>query len=300
MKSKSEQAVIPLPSLGLIQVSGDNAATFLQGQLTCDVRLVNATTMQQGAFCNLKGRVLALVDVLYSWESYWLVLPKNMIEATIGSLEKTALLSRVQLKPTDNLEVLGFVYDNDHEPLPAIALPSTDKTVSTINSACCYRLNEHAYILLATPAFAKNLIEPFQNASLLQQERDWHLRQLSQHQVSIYPETRGLFLPHRLNLHNTGYISFAKGCYKGQEIIARTQYRATLKHELIHCTIESQTPPQLGAKLLDPKTGIELGELVDFCETKIPNQYVLVGSVLIEHGDRFQLENQTEIFLFHD
>jgi folate-binding protein YgfZ len=106
----------------------------------------------------------------------------------------------------------------------------------------------------------------------------WHTLKLYQKQIDIYPESRGLFLPHRLGLHLSQYISFDKGCYKGQEIIARTHYRATLKHELKTYIIRTEHPLYSGQKLYNVNEETEIGELIDYSMLG-DNTYLIAVSI---------------------
>lgn len=283
-----------LTKFSVIKVSGEHAAEFLQGQLSCDVRLVNDATVQQGALCNLKGRVLTLLDVIYCWDSYLLVLPTDLVSATLTSLEKTAMLSRVALESMSNINVCGLLVNSKQDLLPEIALPNNIKEFTATPTSCCYKIANLDYVLLTKDNDAAINLQTFKTNQQLKPELAWHFRQVSQHRFSIYPETRGLFLPHRLNMQNSGYLSFDKGCYKGQEIIARTHYRATIKHEFVVTTIKCNTPPKLGAKLYEPATKVEIGELVDYCPTD-DNHYLIACSVLIGHDNLFLFENTEEV-----
>ena len=269
-----------LNQLSAIKVSGEKAAEFLQGQLSCDIRLVNETQIQQGALCNLKGRVLALLDIVYCWNNYWLILPTDLVEATLQSLEKTALLSRVTLEALDQhtLQVNGLIIQSNQDILPHIDLPTALRQVTSTATTCCYQISTTNYIMLTLNDAAKGDVALFQTHHQLKYDLAWHFTQLQQQKFSIYPETRGLFLPHRLDLHNSGYISFDKGCYKGQEIIARMHYRATLKHEFVTSITHLDVTPVLGEQLLDTKTMVELGELIDYCPMPKNNEYLVAFS----------------------
>lgn len=293
--SDDKNYLFNLTNLSVVKVSGERAADFLQGQLSCDIRLVTTKTMRQGALCNLKGRVLALLDVIYCWDNYWLVLPTDLVDATLTSLEKTALLSHVTLDVVDTIKVMGLVVQSNQDLLPEITLPKNINELTNTTSSCCYQFGNHNYVILSQDEGCTLNLPEFKTHQQLKSEFVWHYRLLNQQRFSIYPETRGLFLPHRLNMHNTGYISFDKGCYKGQEIIARTHYRATLKHEFIVTTIQCDTPLKLGAKLHDPETNIEIGELIDYCPTDDHKHYLIACSVLIERGEQFRFENEEEI-----
>ena len=283
-----------LNHLGVIKVSGERASEFLQGQLSCDMRLVNATTIQQGALCNLKGRVLTLLDVLYCWDTYWLVLPTDLIAETLLSLEKAAMLSRVKLEPENSLRVWGLLTHSTADILPTMPLPESPKSLTQSKDCACYQIDKDLFILLTLSECDALNIDLFKAQNQLKNAQAWHHNQLQQKRFSIYPQTRGLFLPHRLNLHNTGYLSFNKGCYKGQEIIARTHYRGTIKHALITGIIQCNTPLLPGMKLLNIHTHLEVGELIDYCPIDENHHYRIICSKLLESEDVFQFENSEE------
>lgn len=118
LKLQSEKNYLfDLSYLGILEVIGEKAGEFLQGQLTCDVNSISDIQMIQGAQCNLKGRILTLMDVL-DWKGIKLMLPKDLLEATVKSLNKTAMLSRVNLKENNELVVLGFYLQNPQDIVP--------------------------------------------------------------------------------------------------------------------------------------------------------------------------------------
>ena len=91
-----------------------------------------------------------------------------------------------------------------------------------------------------------------------------------------------MFLPHRLDLQNSAYISFNKGCFVGQEIIARTHYRAKLKHDVFLYKLETTENLYAGQKLYNPEGSQELGELIDLAYLD-DKTYILAASLLFDH-----------------
>lgn len=270
-----------LAYLASIHIAGERAQEFLQGQLSCDVRNVNHYHMQQGAMCDLKGRILALLDVV-DWQEHGiqLILPRDLLLSTKASLAKTAMFSRVTLQPSD-YRIFGFYLQNENDSIPFdIKLSNASYSVMSGEGYCCYCLGNNFYLLLVENARVPLL----QKFSTCKQERGslaWHALQLQQKRIEIYPESRGLFLPHRLGLQLSGYLSFDKGCYKGQEIIARTHYRAKLKHELKLFKILTTATLHAGQKIINDDN-IEIAELVDFCPTG-KDEYLIAASMLFDH-----------------
>lgn len=287
---KDKNYLFDLSYLSTLAVEGEKASEFLQGQLSCDLREVNSKAIRQGAICNLKGRVLALTDVI-DWQGLQLVLPKDLRQATEESLSKIAMLSRVILEPTNTL-IYGFYLANQNDLLPdTINLPNEDLGLTTNASSCCYRLSKEFYLILMKEA--SEFYEDFNSRQQLRGSLAWHYLQLKSKTIEIYPQSRGLFLPHRIDLHLSGYLSFDKGCYKGQEIIARTHYRAKLKHRLAVFTIETTEPFNLGAKLFSVGEKIEVGELIDSCAVG-ENRFLIAVSILFDAPEKVLIEGQIE------
>ncbi|RAP36371.1 hypothetical protein B1207_09545 [Legionella quinlivanii] len=280
-------ALFDLSYLALIEVTGNKSMEFLQGQLSCDVSKVTSDQMRQGAFCNLKGRILSLADII-SWQHYYLVVPNDLCDKTIESLNKPAMLSRVKLQAVSDFSIFGLYAPPGSLPLAhlGIELPKQQYKLVSNDDFCCYSLGNNYYQIISRSDDLKN--------SFIAQEQfygslAWHQLQLRRKQIEIYPSSRGLFLPHRLDLHLAGYLDFQKGCYKGQEIIARTHYKAKLKHKLAIYLIETDEPLVLGQRILADDRNSELGELVDFCPLE-NNHYLAAASILFEHPEMVYFE----------
>lgn len=291
--NKNNNYLFDLSYLGLLDVSGEKAQDFLQGQLTCDLRSVSDIQMIQGAQCNLKGRILSLLDIL-NWNGFKIILPKDLLDSTKNSLTKTAQLSRVSIQENNEFQLFGFYLQNPEDLLPnSTFLPKNLYAQAYSSDYCYYHLGNGFYIFLVQSEIVDEFCKPFANANQLLGSLTWHTLRLHKHQINIYPESRGLFLPHRLDLHQTQYISFDKGCYKGQEIIARTHYRATIKHELKTYQIETEENIFSGQKLYKPNNQIEIGELIDYSYLG-NNNYLIAVSVLKESAQITRLEGHSK------
>lgn len=272
-----------LDYLSTVAVEGEKALEFLQGQVSCDTREVTATQMRQGVMCNLKGRVMAALDIVF-WDNQGisLVVPEDLSTDTIASLAKPALFSRVQFKQ-NSIKLYGLFVQSEEDLMPfGITLPTDRFGVTALQTICCYKLAPSFYILMVQPESADRICDPFITHEQYRGSLAWHALQLQQERFEIYPESRGLFLPHRLDMHQSGYLNFEKGCYKGQEIIARMHYRSKVKHRMVHCDFKTNKTLRSGMDLYNKEGGVVVGELVDYCP--IGNEhYIAVGSVLIDY-----------------
>lgn len=278
-----------LDYLSVIQVDGEKASDFLQGQLSCDLRAITMDRMQQGLMCNLKGRIMAILDVvLMSNQSVGLVAPTDLSDNIQNALAKPAALSRVQLHQA-TLKLYGlFVQNKTDSFFFERALPEERYGVVHTDKGCCYKIDESYYICMIEPETADTFCAPFISQKQYRGSLAWQVLQLQHHRVNIYPESRGLFLPHRLDMHLSGYINFEKGCYKGQEIIARMHYRSTQKYKLVHFILDTEVElkAELSVYAQDGQTVV--GEVIDYALIK-PHQYIIVASVLISHKGSYTL-----------
>lgn len=289
---KDKNYLFELDYLSCLSVLGDKAEEFLQGQLSCDLRQVTTETIRRGAMCNLKGRVLALLDVL-NWQGFQLILPKDILTETQVSLTKTAMLSRVKLEQLNGFEIYGFYLSNQDDLLPTVLqLPSEQLSLSANENNCIYHLGGNFYILIIKKEQAPDLQQRFSKHGQMRGSLAWHQLRLKSKEISIYPETRGLFLPHRIDLQLAGYLSFDKGCYKGQEIVARTHYRAKLKHGLKLFVIKTTDTLFAGKKLFNLQGDVEVGELIDF--SPLDERYLIAVSILLDCPSVIRIEGIDE------
>ncbi len=166
--------------MAILTVSGLDARAFLQGQLTCDLKLLTPTHPLRGAHCNLKGRVEALYDLFSAGDEILLKTPDDVAEHALQHLQPYARFSKVKLSLT----------------------------------------MDHA------------VVDPAARIAEIQAKH-----------VRLHPETVGRFLPQELALVEAGAVSFNKGCYLGQEIVARLHYLGQLKRVLVYRQGEKGSQP---------------------------------------------------------
>lgn len=286
-----------LSYLSSLLVTGERAKEFLQGQLTCDMQQITTTNILQGAMCNISGRILTLLDVI-EWHGLQLILPQDLLEQVQQVLSKIALLSRVEIKPTACYQIYGFYLNNTHDLIPMQIMYKTQQPAIALSmiyekEIAAYYLGYNLFILLVKDDKSKQIVSMFMQNQQYRGSLAWHYLQLHHKQLQIYPETYGIFLPHRLELHLSNYLNFSKGCYKGQEIIARMHYKAKLKHKLDLFIIEYNQSLLAGDKIFDPATGAEIGELIDY--SPIGNNHYLIAVSILPDILKIKLGNHTTV-----
>lgn len=270
------QAVIYCPLfLGAITISGGNADKFLQGQLTCDVSKLTPGQSCLGAHCNPQGRVLSTFRLVRRGPDYVLLLPPSMIESTLNNLNKYAAFSKVTLtNNNDAYKFLGIV-GLHHADLPVEIQHHTGLVATDVGG------EPPRVILMGSTDAITTAIEAFNQAHFLAlAPAIWHGLDIAAALPTIYPETQGLFTPHDIDYPALGGVSFDKGCYTGQEIVARMQYRGKAKYGIYQGVIETRARVGRGDILVscdDPAQRV--GTIIDVLQTG-SGVYMILGVIL--------------------
>ncbi len=248
--------VCPLDGSGFIEAAGADATSFLQGQLTCDMRLIDADHSLPGGYCTPKGRLLALPWILRRDERYVLQLPANLLSTTLTRLSRYVLRAQVTLQ-TAPLAALGLSGPDAPALLESAGLPVPAETggVAHRNEYMLVRLpGIFPRFMLLAPAAALIALWP----QLITRARPagapaWDMLDVLSGLPRVLPETQEEFIPQALNLDLLGGISFDKGCYTGQEIVARVHYRGTVKRRC-YLAAGPGEPPAPGAPVYGPQS----------------------------------------------
>ncbi|MEP6884953.1 MAG: hypothetical protein ABJC66_09400, partial [Gammaproteobacteria bacterium] len=223
-----------LPYLGVLRFTGPDSLSFLQGQISNDTRRLAQGHALFAAYSNPQGRVLALMHLLPHSSGVIALLPRELAEPTMDSLRKFVLRAKVKIE--DAGELFAVAGRHGAEPLHAAGLGvpiSTANFLETdaIGVAVVNHDPSRYWILGAADALAARGLTGAPSAAD-QIEHDWRLADIRAGLPQIYAATREAFVAQMLNLDLLDGISFSKGCYTGQEIIARTQHLGRIKRRL--------------------------------------------------------------------
>ena len=226
--------MIELKDYEFITVTGSDAAAFLQGQVTCDVEKLSRNKAVAGAMCNLKGRVIADFLLVLDGEDLVLRTQRGMAEIIKNTLAKYAIFSKVELSAeTRFCKILGAMTDEDEEFLSRIIgeTPEGFFDCHVNREAIAVRLPDNNSRLEVwirdEKLFREWAINP--DANKLE---DWNKKDILRGIIHIKPQMSEEYTPQVLNYDLSGVIDFSKGCYTGQEIIARMHYRGNAKKRL--------------------------------------------------------------------
>lgn len=251
----SESALLAdLDPLGVLRVSGGDAGTFLQAQLSSDILRAGPQRSTPSAWCDAKGRALALPTVMPDDDAFLLLLPRSLMPATHKRLKLFVLRADVQLEDvSDNRVRLGLFGPNAAAALDALLDVPEPGCVSATHdiTAMCFPGSSPRYLLLCSPQQAIAVWDQLTGSAQPVGYPRWQLQTINAGRPTLHPETAGQFVPQMLNLHWLGGIDFAKGCYPGQEIIARLQHRGTLKQRVYRIRTAADTAIAPGEHVTD-------------------------------------------------
>ena len=262
--------VTDLSWLGLLEVSGEDQKTFLQGQLTNDINAISSTLSHLSGLCTPKGRLRALFTIVTRKGSLYLQLPYTMLEDNLKRLKMFVLMSKVELNNvSDELVRIGIAGDKAEKYLQeaGFTIPSQTNIVSENNDMQLIRLagsSARFQCIGSIDAISKLWQKLSDNAQLINSSH-WRLLDILSGTPNVFPETNEIFIPQMLNLQALNGISFKKGCYTGQEVVARMQYLGKLKRRmyLAHCDSEELPVPGTELHSATSTSGQGSGNIVD-------------------------------------
>ncbi|MDP2025480.1 folate-binding protein YgfZ [Sulfuriferula sp.] len=239
-----------LAPLGLIAFSGEDATTFLQGQLTNDVRKLATGEAQYSGFCSPKGRLLASFLMWNQNGDTYLQLPGDLHEAMQKRLSMFILRSKVKARDARSEMTRIGVAGSHAAALIETTLgspPDADMRVAHGPAGSVIRLGHQRYQIVTTPELAAPLLETLQRDATPIDYPAWQWLEIQAGIPTILPATQEQFVPQMVNFDLTNSVNFQKGCYTGQEIVARTQYLGKLKRRMY--LVHSDSPAAPGDEL---------------------------------------------------
>lgn len=297
LESQSTQ-LVKLQQRSLLLVKGPDASKFLQGQVTCDLRELNSAVTRIGAQCNPKGRILLSFRALQiDPETIALRIPSTMMEKAKSSFGKYIVFSKAKLHDGgDTYQLFGLF--GEHANQAALnffdELPTVNDGWIKKDGNILIQLEQNRFECWITSAdheaFQQKLAT---NIKITEDQNEWNLLDIRAGIADIYPETFELFTPQEINYQLVNGINFRKGCYTGQEIVARLHYRGKLKRHMYRLSLNGNQLPQVGTPLVNATTQQVRGHLVA-AAFQSDNQIEILASLLDEQLDQVKLETSPE------
>jgi folate-binding protein YgfZ len=256
--------LIPLTAFGLLAFTGADARAFLQGQLSCDVAGLAPDAVTPGSYNTPKGRMLASFLLWAQGDGYRMLLPLELCEPVRKRLGMFILRSKVKAEDVSaQCALYGLVGDDVSAALATVgaAPPPRPWSRTVSDGAVTLRYGAARHLLVVDANTGSGL--PGRMQALPGDERVWRLADIRDGLPWIVRATQEQFVPQNANLDLIGGVSFSKGCYPGQEIVARMHYLGRLKERMIRA-VSAGAVPDPGSKLYSAAFGTQAaGTVVD-------------------------------------
>jgi folate-binding protein YgfZ len=255
-----------LPNSGLLAVTSTDNLKFLQGQLTCDLKEVTAEQWRYGALCTNKGRMISnFLLAQIAPNQHLLRMHSSTIEAVVATLKKFAPFYKGTVTDCSADYVIVGIAASDEAVLDDFVqknfstLPSTANAAKTTEQFTLLKLDTLRYECWIKKELADAYWQKLNSTAVVINETQWELLNIRAGLGEVRKATIEEWTPHMLNLQTIGAINFKKGCYTGQEIVARTEYRGLQKRAMYRIA-GSGAAPATAALLMDGE--LSIGEIV--------------------------------------
>ncbi|MDX1589479.1 MAG: hypothetical protein R3296_11125 [Oleiphilaceae bacterium] len=257
-----ESFVAPVSDQTLLRIQGPDTRKFLQGQVTCDINALSDQQSLAGAACDPKGRVYALFQLLSVAEDEVLMqLPVAIVETVMKQMQKYLAFFKAEMTPAPEWFMLGL-----HGEAAVSTMVGREAAADAPGQV---RPLEEGFAIARMPSpdgaprhelWLNRLPDlTVDKASAAA----WRLSRIGSGLVALSADTVGGYLPQQLNLHALDGVSFKKGCYTGQEVVARLHYLGKLKKSLFRLRIEGTATDPAPEERIESPQGKSLGNLVE-------------------------------------
>ena len=246
-----------LPGFGVLRIAGSDAIGFLQGQFTNDARLLADGRTQVSALCTNQGRVIAIARLRQTEEAVYALLPSDLLAKVATQLRKFVLRAKVEILQAADLHV-GAIYSGAaaradvKSQFDEAALTMSPVPLAGATEVVTFQYAEGREVI-AAPAAAWRAIS---GLSLSRPNphawQEWLAADIADGLPQVFAATSEQFIPQMLNVDLVDGVSFTKGCYTGQEIVARTHHLGRVKRRTLRYVLPSgEAPAPLSNLLLE-------------------------------------------------
>jgi len=262
----AQNIIVPLSHYGVLEVRGPDAEKFLQGQITCSAAEVTPALSSPGAYCTAKGRVVTSFQLLRPQNELFLLrMRRDLLDTAARTFGKYIVFSKAQLAIAEPIVGIGLHGATVASALRELtgALPSRHNGTVSYGDGLLWQCDAAGtqYEYWGPVSAAAALWSHCAPYCIAISSRYWRWLQIRSGNAEICAATSEMFLPHMLNYHVTGAINFKKGCYTGQEIVARTHYRGQVKRHLLRAALIGPAPA-VGSDII-ASSGKSVGNVVD-------------------------------------
>jgi len=257
LQAQSGGIIADRSDFGFISVTGADAAQFLQGQCTNDIRDVSLERSQLSGLCSPKGRMLASFRIIGHPDGYTLHLPRSLLDNLLKRLRMYVLRSAVSLQDASG-RLVAISFQGDQAAAEASRslgdLPAEIDAARRYGDTTIIRLqgDRPRYTMIGDFESMRDLWRRMGTVAAPVGPEAWALTGILAGVPVIGVETADAFVPQMVNFQAIGGVSFTKGCYTGQEVVARTEYLGKLKRRMYRARVEADLRPRPGEDLYAP------------------------------------------------
>lgn len=254
MINKITNIVADFTRWGIVSIQGTDAAKFLQGQCTQDMNKITASRADYASFLTIKGRVLATCIIMQKTPNHYLLLmPQNNIDNFIEKLSKYAIFSKVEITDVSSqYDITALWQTHINTDWDVSAFADDAQQIAIINTPMSF--------IITNTSTTQKVRDTLHKTHQPQEENIISLTLIQSEIPVIDKDNSEVFTVHDLNLPQLNAVSFNKGCYTGQEIVARTHYKATLKH---HMYLLKYTTPIKNHQVFFDANKNEVGRIIN-------------------------------------
>ena len=269
--SSEEKVLADLSDRGLLKVSGEDAETFLQNQLTNDIRNVKETSHQESAWCSPKGRIIANFRIFKRGDSFLLDLSADLVEHVTKKLRMYVMMSKVTIEDVSD-HMVHFSYSGHgaaselKEVLGSVPAESKETIQSDSLSVLAMAGANPRFDIFGEVDDCKKLWQKLSSNAAIGNSSHWDYLNIQAGIPMISAESTEAWIPQMVNYIQIGGVDFQKGCYPGQEVVARLNYLGKTKRRMYHIETDALTVLKVGSSVKsinDTEAGKVLSSVVN-------------------------------------
>ena len=264
--------------MSTLEIIGEGSIDLLQGQITSDMEKVTESQNCLGALCNVKGRVessFLIVKKPKFEDGFLLIGNREVMKTTETILQKYSQFYQLEMRINDDFKFIAI-----DESFLSLTFPETDLNLKVQNHEDFVRIH---YL---TKRFHLLILEKgsdcFENEEISSELNEWEKDNIVNKDFNIKPEDSNKYTPHELGYHQTNRIDFEKGCYTGQEIVARMHYRAKKLPFLLTGSLDANE--RMSPEVINQE-GKKAGTLLSTAKEKNTNLYLISMNKNYDNGE---------------
>lgn len=251
--SRLPLTLMSLDEWALVSVQGKDSTSYLQGQLTLDVAALDAAQHRPAAHCDAKGKMWSNLRLFHRGEGYAYLVRRNLREQQVTELKKYAVFAKVTIAADDDAVLLGVAGFQARAALANVFTTLPDATTPVVQqddtTLLWFAEPAERFLLITTPAQAEVLQQKLAGEAQLNDSTQWLALDIAAGVPVIDSATTAQLIPQATNLQALDAISFKKGCYTGQEMVARAKFRGANKRALYWLAGSASKVPDAASSL---------------------------------------------------